>query len=91
MLRLPPVGKIEGQSIHRHGEGPTHAYVVSARLSVTMIEQAGQKLLIDIVAPGALCGEGAAFDSIPRFSIASAIEVTEVLPIPGKELVKLFG
>ncbi len=56
-----------------------------------MIEQAGQKLLIDIVAPGALCGEGAAFDSIPRFSIASAIEVTEVLPIPGKELVKLFG
>ncbi|MDA9457051.1 hypothetical protein XI00_22960 [Bradyrhizobium sp. CCBAU 21359] len=36
-----------------------------------MIEQAGQKLLIDIVAPGALCGEGAAFDSLPRFSIAS--------------------
>ncbi|MDA9433574.1 Crp/Fnr family transcriptional regulator [Bradyrhizobium sp. CCBAU 51627] len=82
----------KGQSVYRQGEAATHAYVVvSGRLGITMIGQAGQELLIDIVGPGALCGEGAAFDGLPRFSSASAIEATEVLPIPGKEFLKLIS
>lgn len=82
----------KGQSIYRQGEAATHAYVVvSGRLGITMIGRAGQELLVDIVGPGALCGEGAAFDSLPRFSSASAIETAEILPIPGDELLKLIA
>ncbi|MCC8954359.1 Crp/Fnr family transcriptional regulator [Bradyrhizobium sp. Pear77] len=89
-LSLRKIAK--GQSVYRQGDAGTHAYVVvSGRLGITMIGQAGQELLIDIVGPGALCGEGAAFDGLPRFSSASAIEATDVLPIAGKELLKLIS
>lgn len=51
----------------------------------------GQELLVDVVGPGAICGEVAAFDGLPRFSSAIAFDCAEVVPIAGDELLKLIS
>jgi CRP/FNR family cyclic AMP-dependent transcriptional regulator len=40
--------------------------------------------------PNALCGEGAAFDGLPRFSTAVAVEATEALEFDTSRLVSLM-
>jgi CRP-like cAMP-binding protein len=65
--------------------------VISGRVGITMLRSDGQELLIDIVGSGALCGEGAAFDGLPRFSSASVLENCEVLVIPATDFCKLMS
>jgi CRP/FNR family cyclic AMP-dependent transcriptional regulator len=73
----------KGEAVYRQGEVSNQVFVVvSGRIGITMLRADGQELLIDIVGAGALCGEGAAFDRLPRFSSASALENSEVLSIP---------
>jgi CRP/FNR family transcriptional regulator, cyclic AMP receptor protein len=82
----------KGTAIYRQGELSAQCYVVvSGRIGITMLSSGGQELLIDIVGAGALCGEGAAFDGLPRFSSANALEVSEVLSIPASEFCNLMG
>jgi CRP-like cAMP-binding protein len=56
-----------------------------------MLSASGHELLIDIVGRGALCGEGAAFDGLPRFSSANALEACELLSIPASEFCNLMA
>jgi CRP-like cAMP-binding protein len=73
----------KGEVVYRQGEVSNQVFVVIAgRIGITMLRADGHELLIDIVGAGALCGEGAAFDRLPRFSAASALENSEVLAIP---------
>jgi CRP-like cAMP-binding protein len=65
--------------------------VVSGRVGITMLRPDGQELLIDIVGSGALCGEGAAFDGLARFSSANVLEDCEVLVIPAADFCKLMS
>lgn len=82
----------KGGSLYRQGETGTNVYiVVSGRIGIAMLGAAGQELMIDIVGAGALCGEGAAFDGLPRFSSASALEASEVLIVPVAEFCKLMS
>ncbi|MBR1125165.1 Crp/Fnr family transcriptional regulator [Bradyrhizobium lablabi] len=82
----------KGGSLYRQGETGTNVYVVvSGRIGITMLGVGGQELMIDIVGTGALCGEGAAFDGLPRFSSASALEPSEVLVVPVGEFCKLMS
>jgi CRP/FNR family transcriptional regulator, cyclic AMP receptor protein len=82
----------KGRAIYRQGEISAQAYVViSGRVGITMLGAGGQEMLIDIVGAGALCGEGAAFDGLPRFSSASALEASELLAIPAGEFCKLMA
>jgi len=82
----------KGGSLYRQGETGSSVYVVvCGRIGITMLGAAGQELMIDIVGTGALCGEGAAFDGLPRFSSASALEPSEVLVVPVSEFCKLMS
>ncbi|MFT4118784.1 MAG: Crp/Fnr family transcriptional regulator [Bradyrhizobium sp.] len=82
----------KGASIYRQGEVSTQCYVVvSGRVGITMLGAGGQELLIDIVGAGALCGEGAAFDGLPRFSSANALEASKLLQIPAREFCQLMS
>lgn len=82
----------KGGALYRQGESGSHVYVViSGRIGITMLGAAGQELMIDIVGAGALCGEGAAFDGLPRFSSASALEPSEVLVVPVAEFCRLMS
>src|ERR1700759_1401348 len=82
----------KGHAIYRQGEVSAQAYVgISGRVGIAMLGAGGQEMLIDIVGAGALCGEGAAFDGLPRFSSASALEPSELLAIPAAEFCNLMA
>ncbi len=84
------IGK--GQVLYRQDEVSDRVFVVvSGRVGITMLRSDGQELLIDIVGAGALCGEGAAFDGLPRFSSASVLEDCEVLVISATDFCKLMS
>jgi CRP/FNR family transcriptional regulator, cyclic AMP receptor protein len=89
---LPRKKVSKGTAVYRQGEVSTQCYVVvSGRVGITMLGAGGQELLIDIVGTGALCGEGAAFDGLPRFSSANALEPSELLQIPAAEFCRLMS
>jgi CRP-like cAMP-binding protein len=82
----------KGRALYRQDEVSDQVFVViSGRIGITMLRADGQELLIDIVGAGALCGEGAAFDGLPRFSSANALEDCEVLVIPATDFCKLMS
>lgn len=96
LLRLTPAPArrkfAKGRALYRQDEVSDLVFVVvSGRVGVTMLRSDGQELLIDIVGPGALCGEGAAFDGLPRFSSANALEDCEALVIPAADFCKLMS
>lgn len=96
LLRLTPTPArrkfAKGRALYRQDEVSDLVFVVvSGRVGVTMLRSDGQELLIDIVGPGALCGEGAAFDGLPRFSSANALEDCEALVIPAADFCKLMS
>ncbi|MBR1217520.1 Crp/Fnr family transcriptional regulator [Bradyrhizobium sp. U87765 SZCCT0131] len=92
---MPPIARrrvAKGQTVYRQGENDGHLFVVmSGRIGISMLRPDGQEFLIDIVGAGAICGEGAAFDGLPRFSSASALEPSEVLLIAADELCRLMS
>ncbi len=82
----------KGQSLYQQGESSDLVFIiVSGRVGITMLRPDGQELLIDIVGAGALCGEGAAFDQLPRFSSAKVLETSDVLCVAAAELCALMG
>jgi CRP/FNR family cyclic AMP-dependent transcriptional regulator len=82
----------KGSALYRQEEVSDKVFViVSGRVGITMLRSDGQELLIDIVGPGALCGEGAAFDRQARFSSANALSDTEVLVIPAADFCRLMA
>ncbi len=96
LLKLTPAPArrkfAKGRALYRQDEVSDQVFVVvSGRVGVTMLRSDGQELLIDIVGPGALCGEGAAFDGLPRFSSANAMEDCEALVIPAADFCKLMS
>ena len=96
LLRIVPPSRrrrvARGDAIYRQGELSDQVFiVVSGRVGITMLRSDGQELLIDIVGAGALCGEGAAFDRLPRFSNASALETSNILAIPAREFCGLMS
>jgi CRP/FNR family transcriptional regulator, cyclic AMP receptor protein len=82
----------KGQAVYRQGETDDQIFVVvSGRIGISMLRSDGQEFLIDIVGAGALCGEGAAFDGLPRFSSACALEPSEVLLFSVGDLCRLMS
>ncbi len=82
----------KGRALYRQDDISDQVFVViSGRVGITMLRPDGQELLIDIVGSGALCGEGAAFDGLPRFSSASVLEECEALVIPATDFCKLMS
>jgi CRP/FNR family transcriptional regulator, cyclic AMP receptor protein len=70
----------EGEHLYRQGELNSCFYVVKSGLvQVSIFRQDGTEVVLENMGPNALCGEGAAFDGLPRFSSAVAVERTEAL------------
>lgn len=76
-----------GTMLYAQGEAATTIYVIlTGQVSMGMLNSDGQEVLIDIVGTGVICGEGAAFDGMPHFSTACALEDSEVLAVPVHQL-----
>ncbi len=70
----------KGEQVYEQGERSKHLYVVlSGRFRVAMARADGFELLLEIMGPGALMGEGPALDGEPRFASAMAMEDSELL------------
>jgi CRP-like cAMP-binding protein len=70
----------EGEQLYRQGEISTCFYFVKSGLvQVSIFRRDGTEVVLQNMGPNALCGEGAAFDGLPRFSTAAAVEDTEAL------------
>jgi len=70
----------EGERLYRQGEVSSCFYFVKSGLvQVSIFRQDGTEVVLENMGPNALCGEGAAFDGLPRFSSAVAVERTEAL------------
>jgi CRP/FNR family cyclic AMP-dependent transcriptional regulator len=81
-----------GKHLYSQGEEANELFVVvSGRVAISMVRPDGKEFLIDIVGPGALCGEGAAFDKLMRISGALAIEDCEVVVLTSKRLCELLA
>ena len=70
----------KGEQLYRQDEVNTCFYFVKSGLvQVSIFRRDGTEVVLENMGPNALCGEGAAFDGLPRFSTAVAVEATEAL------------
>ena len=70
----------EGEQLYRQGEVSTCFYFVKSGLvQVSIFRQDGTEVVLENMGPNTLCGEGPAFDGLPKFSSAVAVERTEAL------------
>jgi len=66
--------------IYAQGEVSSKLYVVvSGLVQIAMIREDGTEVILELMGPQTVCGEGAAIDGLPRFSGATALEETELL------------
>jgi len=80
-----------GAVLYRQGETVNSFYLIlSGKIDVSMLREDGTNFTIDIMGSGAVCGEAAAFDSLPCFSTAVAIEPSVVLRYDTKQLTDAF-
>lgn len=53
--------------------------IISGLVQVSIVRVDGVEVVLEYMGPESLCGEGAAFDGLPRFSGAVAVEDTETV------------
>ncbi|MCK7615956.1 Crp/Fnr family transcriptional regulator [Roseibium sediminicola] len=63
--------------------------VVSGLVQIAMIREDGTEVILELMGPQTVCGEGAAIDGLPRFSGATALEETELLEFDASQLPQL--
>lgn len=69
-----------GATLYSQGECMRSFYlIVEGKVEVSMLREDGTAFIIDVMGPGAVCGEAAAFDGIPCFSSACAVEKSVVM------------
>ena len=57
-----------GTVIYAQGEAHAHFYLIRAGfVQTTMTHESGRRLTLELMGPGSMFGEGAAFDGAPRF------------------------
>jgi len=80
-----------GDALYRQGEISTSFYlIISGKVEISMVREDGSYFMVEIMGPGALCGEGPAFDGLPRFSSAIAAQDTLVRRFDSKHLDEAF-
>src|SRR5690606_21710703 len=81
-----------GERIYDQGQISSLLYVVvSGRVQVSMDRPDGFELILEIMGPGVILGEGAALDGLPRFSSATAIEPASVIEFRSQDLPEAFA
>ena len=63
--------------------------VVSGLVQIVMIREDGTEVILELMGPQTVCGEGAAIDGLPRFSGATALEEPELLEFDASRLSQL--
>jgi CRP-like cAMP-binding protein len=78
-------------ALYEQGEISTRFYlVVSGLIQASIFRRDGSEVLLDMMGPGTICGEGAAFDGLPRFSTAVAVENSDTIEFDTSQMTDVF-
>lgn len=80
------------QYVYRQGDSGDRIFLLkSGFVEIMALMSAGQETIIDLLGPGALCGEGAAFDGAPRLTSARALADCTLLHFGARDVWQLLG
>lgn len=83
--------RAKGSIVYRQAEiSPLFYFVVSGQLRVSILRPGGDETILEFMGRGALCGEGAAFDGLPRFSGATVWRDAELIEFDATRLHEPF-
>jgi CRP/FNR family cyclic AMP-dependent transcriptional regulator len=78
----------EGQQIyHEHDQGGTCYILRSGRVELSVVDERKEKLVVDLLEPGELCGEYSLLDGGTRVNTATALEAVEALSLERPDFV----
>lgn len=78
--------------LYEQGEISSKFYFVQSGLvQVSIIRLDGAEVILELMGPQTICGEGSAFDLLPRFSRAVAIENTEAVEFDTSRMDEVFA
>ncbi|QAA95326.1 Crp/Fnr family transcriptional regulator [Pollutimonas thiosulfatoxidans] len=66
-------------------------FVLRGRVQVSIFREDGSEFVLEVMGRWALCGEAAAFDNLPSFSAAMAVEDVEVIVFDAKNMEQAFA
>lgn len=66
-------------------------FILSGLVQVSIVKSDGTEVVLEFMGPNTVCGEGAAFDCLPRFSMATAAEDTKAIEFDASKIVKAFS
>jgi CRP-like cAMP-binding protein len=78
--------------LYDQGEVSTRFYLIRrglVRISISKLD--GTEVILEFMGPRTLCGEGSAFDRLPRFSRAVAVEDTEAIEFDTTKTDEIFA
>jgi len=77
--------------LYEQGEISRHFYfVLKGLVQISIFRVDGAEVVLELMGPDTICGEGAAFDGLPRFSSAVAVEDTETIEFDATRLGEAF-
>ncbi len=80
-----------GNFLYEQGEISSFFYIILAgEIRISIFEEDGKEVIIEVMGPWALCGEAPAFDELPRFTSAVAVRDAEVLRFDARKLAPAF-
>jgi CRP/FNR family transcriptional regulator, cyclic AMP receptor protein len=72
----------EGEQLfHEHDQGGICYILRSGRVELSVVDERKEKLIIDVLEPGELCGEYSLLDGGTRINTATALEAVETLSL----------
>jgi len=78
--------------LYEQGTVSSKFYIIEKGLvKVSIVRSDGTEVLLEYMGPQTICGEGAAFDSLPRFSRAIATENTVAVEFDATRTDEIFG
>jgi CRP/FNR family transcriptional regulator, cyclic AMP receptor protein len=79
------------QILYQQGTTSSKFYLIlSGLVQVSIVRVDGTEVVLEYMGPETICGEGAAFDCLPKFSSAVAVEDTETIEFDAARLEAVF-
>ncbi len=77
--------------LYQQGTTSSKFYLIlSGLVQVSIVRVDGVEVVLEYMGPETICGEGAAFDCLPKFSSAVAVEDTETIEFDAARLEAVF-
>lgn len=65
-------------------------FVLDGLVQISIFRDDGQEVVLELMGPDTVCGEGAAFDGLPRFSSAVAVDDTDTIEFDVTTMTEIF-